>query len=128
MRVLLDTHALIWFLEGDKRLSVLAKDAIESAENTKLVSTASSWEIAIKSSLGKLTLPIPFAELVPGKLEKLGFVLLEIKSQHLHTLHDLPLHHRDPFDRLILAQASTEKISLITCDPHFKAYGVDIIW
>ena len=128
MNLLLDTHGLIWFLEGDPRLSNAARIAIEEPKNRKWVSVATGWEIAIKSSLGKLKLPMPFNELFPVRLEQLGFVILNIHAGHLHKLYALPMLHRDPFDRLIIAQAQTENLTLVSCDPHFSHYTVQVLW
>ena len=128
MKILLDTHALIWFLEDDPSLSLRARTAIETAGAVRKVSHASAWEIAIKVSLGKLRLPIPFEELVPGRVESLRFEWLPIFPAHLHRLIDLPFHHRDPFDRLLIAQAQAEKLTLVSRDPWFVDYGVPVLW
>lgn len=128
MRLLLDTHALIWFLEDDARLSTPARTAIETKDSENRVSLASGWEMAIKLGLGKLRLPIPFEELFPGRLSSLGFVIQQIDAPHLHELLRLPLHHRDPFDRLLIAQAKVEGLTVVTNDPQFGPYGVPTIW
>ncbi len=128
MRLLLDTHALIWFLEDDPRLSTPARTAIESKDNENHVSLVTGWEMAIKVSLGKLRLPIAYEELFPGRLASLGFNIQQIEARHFHELLRLPFHHRDPFDRLLVAQAKSEGLTLVTCDPQFAAYGVPIIW
>lgn len=128
MKLLLDTHALIWFLEDDPNLSATARDAIEEPTNERWVSLASGWEMAIKSQLGKLALPRPFAELFPGTLESLGFSILLIQPRHLQRYHALPLHHRDPFDRLMVAQALADDFRIVGCDAAFDAYGVTRIW
>ena len=101
---------LVWFLENDPNLSSAARNAIEAPDNAPIVSYVSGWETAIKVANGKLALPIPFEELFPAKLEALGFALLPIEAAHLHRLMELPLVHRDPFDRLLIAQAMVEKI------------------
>ncbi len=128
MRLLLDTHALLWFLEDDPRLSGLARAAVEAGENERWVSMASGWEMAIKSQLGKLRLPLAFGEFFPAALEARGFSILPISASHLHRFHALALHHRDPFDRLLVAQALAEGFTVIGNDPAFDAYGVARLW
>src|SRR5258707_9054879 len=106
MRCLLDSQAFLWFIVGDARLSGEALETISDIENDILLSMASLWEIAIKSSLGKLDLKQPFAELIPKQLVSNEIALLPIRFEHLVSLLGLPFHHRDPFDRLIIAQAA----------------------
>ncbi len=108
MRLLLDTHALLWFLGGSDRLSTNARAAIEDVSNTRLFSVASAWEIAIKTSLGKLSLTTSFAQLIPGQLHANAIQLLPIHPAHMAALIGLPFHHRDPFDRMLVAQAVAE--------------------
>lgn len=110
MRLLLDTHAFLWFIMGSANISVNARALIESPANERLLSVVSLWEIAIKTSLGKLTLSASFNELIPAQLKLNGIDLLNINVNHLSTLTTLPFHHRDPFDRLIIAQAIVEKL------------------
>jgi len=128
MRLLLDSHAFLWFIMGSANLSVNARALIEDPANERLLSVASLWEIAIKTSLGKLTLSAPFDELIPAQLKLNGIDLLNIKVDHLSTLTTLPFHHRDPFDRLIIAQAIVEKLPVISLDGAFDAYGVTRHW
>jgi len=128
MTVLLDTHTFLWFIIGDRRLSSTARALIESDENQKLLSMASVWEMAIKSSLGKLQTVQPFEEIIPRQLRANRVGLLDIGLQHLMTLHALPFHHRDPFDRLIAAQCLTDGLALASRDPAFDAYGVERAW
>ncbi len=128
MRLLLDTHAFLWFIMGSVNLSVDARVLIETPTNERLLSVASLWEIAIKTSLGKLTLSAPFDELIPAQLKLNGIELLNIKVDHLSTLTTLPFHHRDPFDRLIIAQTLVEKLSIISLDGAFDTYGVTRHW
>ncbi len=128
MKLLLDTHALIWFLEDDPKLSAVAREQIEDATNERWVSMATGWEMAIKSQLGKLDLPKPFEVLFPSALEAHGFSILPIRAEHLHRYHTLPLHHRDPFDRMITAQALVDGMTVVGCDAAFDNYGVDRIW
>ncbi len=128
MRVLLDTHTLLWFLEGDARLSPRASSIISAPQNQSFVSDATAWEMGIKQSLGKLKIPLPYEELFPGRLQSEGFYTLPILHKHLHQLVKLAWHHHDPFDRLLIAQSLAEDLVVITCDPHFSTYGVPVIW
>jgi len=124
--IIVDTHAFIWFISGDKKLSKTARKAIEKA-NTIYLSVASIWEMAIKISLGKLELGQPFDK-INEEIVNNGFELLDINFQHALALSELPFHHKDPFDRMILAQAMTEKIPIISIDQHFPNYDVNVIW
>ncbi len=128
MRLLLDSHALLWFCEGSPSLSATARDAIEDAQNEKLVSHATAWEIAIKLSLGKLKLAVPYEEFFPGTLLANGFRELPPDFRYYRELITMPLHHRDPFDRLLVAQAKAEGFTVVTSDPQFRAYGVAVLW
>ena len=128
MKLLLDTHAFLWFIEGNQNLSLTAKNAIESPTNQRYLSIASLWEIAIKVSIGKLEICMNLTELVNREVYGNAINLLEIQSQHLDTLVALPFHHKDPFDRLILAQGSTEKMPIITKDNLFANSPVTLIW
>jgi PIN domain nuclease of toxin-antitoxin system len=128
MRILLDTHVLIWLVEGDKNLSTVARSAIEDEDNSLYLSIASLWEITIKLSLGKLDLQLSVDEMVESFLIPGGIEILQIETSHLSILRDLPLQHRDPFDRLIIAQAQAEKMTLISADGVFDLYGVDLRW
>jgi PIN domain nuclease of toxin-antitoxin system len=127
-RALLDTHSFLWFIGGSERLSTRARALIEARENPILVSVASLWEIAIKNAIGKLALDRPFAELIPEQLERQQIGILSIELRHLAALTRLPQHHRDPFDRLIAAQALTEGVPVISVDPAMDAYGVQRLW
>jgi PIN domain nuclease of toxin-antitoxin system len=128
MNLLLDTHTLLWFLTNDPNLSTRARAAIEDPENVTLVSAASQWEVAIKCALGKLILPAPYADIFPRQLETNGFGLFHIIPAHCVALLTLLIHHRDPFDRLPLAQAKAEGMTLVTDDGQFAAYGVPLLW
>jgi PIN domain nuclease of toxin-antitoxin system len=128
MKLLLDTHALLWFLAGDTRLSPAARAAIEDRSNTRLFSIAGAWEMAIKVSLGKLSLSAPFQDLVPGVLASNGIELLQIRTEHVRGITQLPFHHRDPFDRMLVAQASAERAILVSADAALDAYGVQRLW
>lgn len=128
MRLLIDTHALIWFCEGNSALSVRARAEMENAANQRYVSHATLWETAIKSELGKLELQTPYRAFFPGVLSANGFEILPSTIAHYRELILLPRFHGDPFDRLMIAQARVEKLTIITCDPHFPAYGVPLLW
>lgn len=124
---LLDTHALIWFLDGDDSLSKTARKAIENNRSVNFVSIASLWEIAIKVSLKKLEINASLADVFSLVLRN-GFVILPILPEEILVLAGLPFHHRDPFDRLIIAQALYNDLAVITKDDNFKAYEVNCIW
>jgi PIN domain nuclease of toxin-antitoxin system len=128
VNIVLDTHALLWFLEGDfDRLSEKARTHTEETRDIKFVSIASLWEIAIKMNLGKLKLRNDLDGL-QGLLHSNGFVPLEIKLAHLKVNLNLELHHRDPFDRLIISQAIAENLQVVTKDPNFSLYPIQTIW
>lgn len=126
MRVLIDTHILLWFINDDPQLSQETKALLQS-DTDVAVSVASLWEIAIKVSIGKLTLPDSVQNLFPEQLSLNQIDLLPIEVSHLQVVSTLPFHHKDPFDRLIIAQALVEKVGLVSVDKVFESYGVDII-
>ena len=128
MRVLLDTHAFLWWIAGGERVGTGARAAIEGRDNECLVSLASCWEIAIKVSLGKLRIDADLASFLPEQLAANGFRLLGIELRHTTRVARLPFHHRDPFDRLLVAQALEERLPLVSCDEVFEAYGIERIW
>jgi PIN domain nuclease of toxin-antitoxin system len=128
MRLLLDSHALLWFWEGSAALSATARAAIEESDNEKHVSHVTAWELAIKISLGKLKLGVPYADLFPGTLVANGFHALPTKFEHFQELLMVPFHHRDPFDRLLIAQARVEGLTLVSSDMRFRAYGMPLLW
>lgn len=127
MKLLLDTHAFLWFLLDDERLSIPARTAIERTENLYL-SPASHWEIAIKIALGKYALPESFALFMKRELAENDMTILPIEIIHTEQLIVLPFHHRDPFDRLIISQALAETLPIVSIDSKFDAYGVKRIW
>lgn len=128
MKYLLDTHTLLWFLQGDKKLSNKARQFIDNPSNEKFLSVASLWEIAIKVSLGKLVLDKAFERLFPEQLHFNRIQILDITVDSLAKLTTLPFHHRDPFDRLIIAQALVEELPIIGADTIFDAYGISREW
>lgn len=127
MKLLLDTHALIWFQSGDRRLSKAARRAIEAGDAELLISAATVWEMAIKASLGRLTLPGPVDTYLAEKVGQ-GYRMLAISWTHAAGVENLPWHHRDPFDRLLIAQALSERCPVVTRDRAFRRYGVEVIW
>ena len=127
MNYLLDTHALIWFLNGDKNLSAKARKAIESNEAINFVSILSLWEIAIKISLNRLDLKTSF-ENIGVEIINNNFQMLPITFQDTLVLSSLPLHHRDPFDRLLISQGINNKFTIISKDEYFESYKVKILW
>jgi len=127
MDYLLDTHSFLWFINGDDALSETARKSIEDVTSTKFVSIASFWEISIKLSLGKLILEMPFNEL-KEQVTKNGFDILPITFEHTSKVTALNFIHKDPFDRMIIAQAITEKLAIIGKDNNFHQYNVKMIW
>ncbi len=127
-RLLLDTHAFLWWIGDAPELSEAARHAIADPDNECYLSLASCWEMSIKSSLGKLKLPGSVERFVAEQVAINGFVLLGIELRHAAKVERLPFHHRDPFDRLLIAQAQAEKLTLITVDGAFAKYGVKTIW
>jgi PIN domain nuclease of toxin-antitoxin system len=128
VRLLLDTHTLLWFLANDARLSQTAKTAIEDTANERWLSPITLLEIAIKVRIGKLPLPAPFGVMFPADLLTADIHLLPLEADHIEPLTTLPLHHKDPFDRLIAATALVEGLTLVSADPAFDAYGVTRLW
>jgi len=127
MRVLLDTHAFLWGIADDPRLSLRARRAIADATE-RFLSIASCWEIAIKVSRRRLTLPKAIEQFVPEQLGMNGLQLLQIDLDDVARVATLPFHHRDPFDRLLVAQALGEELTLVSADPIFRKYGVKRVW
>lgn len=128
MRLLLDAHAFLWFVLGDPRLVQTALDQILDPAQVKLVSPASYWEIAIKISLGKYTLNEPYDEFMQRGIFGNGFNILPIEPKHTAALTTLPFHHRDPFDRLLVAQALVEQVPVLSADAVLDAYGITRLW
>jgi len=128
MKLLLDTHTFIWFFRGDIKLSNAARELIENMDNQVMLSIASVWEMAIKQSIGKLTFGLPFKQVLVEKLKQNQVEIIGITLDHIEAVATLPLHHRDPFDRLIIAQGIVENIPIITADDIFNAYPIQKIW
>ncbi len=128
MQYLLDTHTLIWFLENDKRLSAKAKKTIEAEDNTSFISIVSLWEIAIKLNLGKLEINVTIDDIV-DETSQMGIVILPITVDAVKLVQTMPLHHRDPFDRLLIAQADATELIVITDDKMFGEYTtIETAW
>ena len=123
MRLLLDTHVLLWALSGSKRLADEARELIESPDNDVLFSAASVWEIAIKRTLGRLEVPEDYLEAV----EASDIQLLSITGEHAEAAGALPRHHDDPFDRMLIAQARIDELTLVTADRRLPDYGVPVL-
>jgi PIN domain nuclease of toxin-antitoxin system len=128
VNLLLDTHALLWHYLDDPQLSATARAAIADPANQILVSAASPWEIAIKLSTGKYTLHVSFPAFVQESIFDNGFIILPIQPRHTAELIALPYHHRDPFDRVIIAQAIAENMSVLSIDPILDRYPIRRIW
>lgn len=128
MKYLLDTHTFLWFINDDPSLSPSARSQIEERENVVYLSVASIWEMAIKVSLHKLEMPSPFGEFIDTQLEENTIILLNINTAHTGIVTTLPFHHRDPFDRLMIAQAKVEDIIVIGNDAIFDQYGIKRLW
>jgi PIN domain nuclease of toxin-antitoxin system len=128
MRLLLDTHAFLWWVLDAPELSKKARAAIAEPGNECLLSLASCWEMAIKLSLGKLKLPAALDRFIPEQLTANGFRQLEIHFRHVARVAALPFHHRDPFDRLLAAQAAEEQLAIVSVDSVFRKYGISRVW
>jgi PIN domain nuclease of toxin-antitoxin system len=128
MKVLLDTHAFIWWDSDPTKLSPQAHAACEDRVNVILLSVASAWEMQIKLQLGKLDLRLPLAEVIASQQQSNDIQVLPVVLGHVLALQDLPAHHKDPFDRLLIAQANVEEAVLISHDPVFAHYAVKVLW
>jgi PIN domain nuclease of toxin-antitoxin system len=126
MTLLLDTQAFLWWVGDDPRLSSRARRAMAGAPC--LLSIASCWEMAVKAGLGKLEIPRPLERFLQEQIEVNGFSLLPASLEHVADVAELPFHHRDPFDRLLAAQARREELAIVSSDPVFRKYGVKRVW
>jgi PIN domain nuclease of toxin-antitoxin system len=126
MKQLIDTHTLLWFTIGNPRISDNLRLQIENNDN--LLSIASVWEMAIKHSIGKLNLEMSFDDFVEQQIIGNGITLKKINQQHISVIAQLPLHHRDPFDRMLIAQAMVENMPIISADTIFDAYPIQRLW
>ena len=128
MKLLLDSHAFLWFVAGDERLSPLARAAIEDSSNDRFLSVASVWEMAIKHSQGRLRLSPGFGEFIAGETRRNSIELAAIELAHALVVAEFPFHHRDPFDRLLAAQCTIERLVLVSGDAVMDSYGIERIW
>lgn len=127
MKLLIDTHTFLWFIDDSPRLSARAKALLESDVDL-LLSVASLWELAIKVSIGKLILAQPYDAFVPRQLTDNAIEILPVSWAHLGAVSTLPFHHRDPFDRLLIAQSMIEQVSIVSADSAIDAYSVERLW
>ncbi len=125
---LLDAHTFLWAITDDKRLSTTAREVFTRASNELLLSSASVWEILIKVQIGKLQVPLPTGNYLKRHLTANNIQVLPIRLEHVLRLEQLPLHHRDPFDRILVAQSLEEKMPIVSCDLLFKKYPVKVVW
>lgn len=128
MRLLLDTHALIWWLAGDRQLPDTARDAITNVDNTVYVSAVSAWEVTTKARLGKLPNALTLAQDFTSQIEREGFASLAISVEHAERAGNLPGPHKDPFDRMLIAQAQAENLALVSNEAVFDQYGITRLW
>ena len=128
MKILIDTQIFLWALTAPNRLGKNARRLLKSGENQLYLSTASSWEICIKAALHKLPLPESPDIYISSRMASLNIVPLAIKHHHTFKVYQLPLHHRDPFDRILIAQAQAEKLHLMSADEQFQTYKIDLLW
>lgn len=128
MQALLDNHAFLWWNTDDKRLTSNAREFISNSDNIIFVSVISAWEIVIKFNLGKLPLPESPKLYIPSRINYYEFQILTVKMNHVIQVSELKNHHKDPFDRLLIAQSKVENVPIMTADPKMSLYDVDIIW
>ncbi len=128
MKFLLDTHTLLWIAEHNDRLSKNAAELFLNPKNEILLSVASIWEMTIKISIGKLELGMPLTTFVRRHVSGNGIKLLDIRPEHLFRIEELPLHHRDPFDRLLVAQCALDDLTIISIDSSFDRYDIERVW
>jgi PIN domain nuclease of toxin-antitoxin system len=126
MKVLIDTQVLLWGLQNEEKLSRRVQTLLPAAE--VWISVASLWEIITKTQIGKLTLPAPVSDYLTKKLKANGVLVLQITFDHVKRLEKLPLHHRDPFDRILIAQSLEENLPVVSSDPLFARYPIQVIW
>jgi PIN domain nuclease of toxin-antitoxin system len=128
VKLILDTHAFLWFVTNDPLLSATAKALIADPTNEVVISPASYWEIAIKVSIGKYPMTVPFEQFFMQGVEGNDFSILPIEIRHAAVLASLPMHHKDPFDRMIISQAIAEQMDVVSIDVAFDPYGVTRLW
>jgi PIN domain nuclease of toxin-antitoxin system len=128
MRLLLDTHVFLWWNEADPRLSRRIRQLLSDSENSLYLSVASAWEMILKVQSGKLGLPAATAVYIPARLKHYGIEALPVTLEHVLAASTLPSYHRDPFDRMLVAQAQVERLPIVTHDPQVGRYAVETIW
>lgn len=128
MHLLLDTHVFLWWVYDDPKLGKSARDLILDADNTKFVSAVSAWELSIKTGLGKIRLDQPVSTFFTTYTSENYFEVLPISLTHIYKTEHLPPHHKDPFDRLLIAQAKAERLQMISADTAFDAYEIERVW
>ena len=128
MKLLLDTHAFIWWANEPEKLSERASAACQDSSNTLILSVVSAWEMQIKMQMGKLKISRPIEELIKTQQQTNGLQVLPVELAHVLNLNNLPSHHKDPFDRLLIAQANIEGATLVSVDPAFASYSVQVLW
>ena len=128
MKILLDTHTFLWWDAAPEKLSANVIEALSNPENNIFLSVVSAWEVQIKKQLGKLSLSIPIHEMIESQEQINGLVVLPVELKHILALDNLPNHHKDPFDRLLIAQAKSEQLTIASADPVFLQYDVKIRW
>jgi PIN domain nuclease of toxin-antitoxin system len=128
MKLLLDTHAFLWWVAGDPQLSERVKDLIADGSNQVFFSVASAWEIVVKASLGRLKLEDDLKTFLDDQLEANAFEVLQIHLRHALAIASLPDLHRDPFDRMLVAQAASDGLAILSADPQVHGYPVDVVW
>ncbi len=128
MKVLLDTHTFLWWITDDPKLSLRVRGIISNGENEVFISAATGWEIAIKAQIGRLKMPDEPRRFILEQLKINGMKSLPIEMRHALHISTLPIHHQDPFDRMLIAQAQMEELPVLSADPQFGKYEVTIIW
>ncbi len=128
MKALLDTHAFLWWISDDPRLSEKAREIVADGRNELFFSAASGWEISIKAGLGRLEVPEDLQRFISDQLSRNAIQVLPIYLSHAVHTGSLPVHHRDPFDRILVSQAILEQIPLLSADPQFSHYPVEVVW
>ncbi len=128
MKILLDTHTFLWWDSDPERLSPRVAELLSDPENSLVLSVASAWEIQIKKQLGKLAFSVPLDEMLESQQQVNGMEVLPIQLTHVLALDALPAYHKDPFDRILIAQAKTEGLVIASADPQFSQYGIDLVW
>ena len=126
--LLFDTHSFIWWADEPHKLSRAALAALEDENNRLFVSDASIWEMQIKVQLGKMKLKLSLEDLIESQQQNNEVEILQITTEHILALDDFPFHHKDPFDRLLIAQSKVENLTIVTLDPEFPPYGVKLLW